>query len=162
MQRYINVFRCISEDFIWHNLVETTADRSPSEYRLSWIQMWRIACNSRNINCTEICSVKGCSNEPNVGAHIQSFVYPGELMITGLCYRCNNIPNDMNFKWGSCIMQIMDKRSVMLNAKNKDKRRILESEGYAIIDSGKFDTKFWKDDVGFFTGLLNSPMHDEL
>lgn len=71
-----------------------TADKTPPTDASSWLDFWEKKKGKK----ANICEVKGCMEDPEVGGHVIKSGEGSKEYILPMCYGCNNKPDDESFQ----------------------------------------------------------------
>jgi len=82
-----------------------TADRMPKGTYYSWKQWWEA---KKYKTFPYFCSTYGCSNNAEVGAHVQKVYEGNEWYIVPLCKSCNNKPSCEHFSVQGASLQAIN------------------------------------------------------
>lgn len=80
-----------------------TADKNPPTGYSSWLDFWE----KKKSKKADICEVKNCNGNPDVGGHVIKSGESGKEYILPMCYSCNNRPDGEIFQaWEGDLVSV--------------------------------------------------------
>jgi hypothetical protein len=80
-----------------------TANKYPPAGYSSWLDFWEKKKGKK----ADICEVKGCNGDPDLGGHVIKSGEGGKEYILPLCHSCNNKPESEVFQaWENDLVSV--------------------------------------------------------